>query len=360
MGSAAASGALVASADFAAVPGAEAAVRFTGAGAKLPDLAGKLYVVTGANSGIGLDGAAKLWSAGADVVLACRTEQKALDAKAAVLAAAPRGGSGRLTAKACDLADLASVRAFAEDMLAAERTATIDALCLNAGAQFTGAPEPLRTKDGFELTVGANHLGHFLLAGLLLPAVERADAGRVVVTASEVHDPASPGGSVGLGATLGDLSGLEQGPGFVMVDGGAWDADKAYKDSKLCNVLFARELQRRLAAKGSRATCNSFGPGLITRTGFFRYQNPVFVKLFDFATNELFGVAETVSGGGDCLAFMMADPSLDGKGGLYYNNDLDGFRGHDFHVDDPSAEALDDAEAAKLWALSAKLVGLDA
>lgn len=73
------------------------------------------------------------------------------------------------------------------------------------------------------------------------------------------------------------------------------------QDSKLCNVLFAQELQRRLAARGSGVTVNAFGPGLITRTGFFRNQQPLFVRVFDFATNELFHVAETVDGGGDCL-----------------------------------------------------------
>jgi protochlorophyllide reductase len=143
-----------------------------------------------------------------------------------------------------------------------------------------------------------------------------------------------------------------------MIDGGAYDADKAYKDSKLCNILFTRELARRLAAAGSPVEAVAFGPGLITRTGFFRNQNPVFTALFDFATNEVFHVAESVSGGGDCLVTMATRAGL--PSGAYYNNDLDGKGGHRFEAQPPSKEAQSDDEAARLWALSAQLVGLPA
>ena len=174
-----------------------------------------------------------------------------------------------------------------------------------------------------------------------------------------MHDPTSPGGAVGPGATLGDLRGLAtQGAAFEMIDGGAYDADKAYKDSKLCNILFTRELARRLAASGSPVQGVAFGPGLITRTGFFRNQNPVFTALFDFATNEVFHVAESVSGGGDCLVTMATRADL--PSGSYWNNDLDGKGGHRFEAQPPSKEAQSDDEAARLWALSAQLVGLPA
>lgn len=140
-----------------------------------------------------------------------------------------------------------------------------------------------------------NHLGHFLLNDLLLPKISR-NGGRIVVSASSVHDPESPGGKVGQLATLGNLEGFERdGKMFEMVDGAPYNGDKAYKDSKLCNVLFTRELQRRLskddATKGIIA--NSFSPGLITSTGFFRYQNPVFSKVFGVIATNIIGVAET-------------------------------------------------------------------
>jgi protochlorophyllide reductase len=331
----------------------------------------KRVLVTGPNSGIGFDGACKLAALGYDVVLACRTLAKAEDAAARIRARALENGaplSGELIPAECDLGDLGSVRRFAASAAGA---APLDALVLNAGVQYSGDNDVRRTADGFEITVGTNHLGHFLLTELMLPRLEQAagtspdgTAPRVVVTASEVHDPASPGGNVGLGAGLGDLAGLKaSGADFAMLDGSAYNADKAYKDSKLCNVLFARELQRRLSAANSAVTVNAFGPGLITRTGFFRYQNPLFVKLFDFATNDIFHVAETVEGGGDCLVYMATSPALEGKGGLYYNNGIapgEGKTGHKFERGEVSAEARDDAEAAALWQYSERLVGMSA
>ena len=332
----------------------------------------KRVLITGPNSGIGFDGACKLAALGFDVVLACRTLAKAEDAAERIRARAREadGASllGELIPAECDLSDLGSVRRFAAS---AAGSAPIDALVLNAGVQYSGDNDVRRTADGFEITVGTNHLGHFLLTELMLPRLEQAvgtspdgTAPRVVVTASEVHDPASPGGNVGLGAGLGGLAGLKaSGADFQMLDGSEYNADKAYKDSKLCNVLFARELQRRLSAANSAVTVNAFGPGLITRTGFFRYQNPLFVKLFDFATNDIFHVAETVDGGGDCLVYMATSPALEGKGGLYYNNGIapgEGKTGHKFERGEVSAEARDDAEAAALWQYSERLVGMAA
>lgn len=169
---------------------------------------------------------------------------------------------------------------------------------------------------------------------------------------------------MGAGATLGSLDGLAAGPNFAMVSSPSdpYDADKAYKDSKLCGVLFACELSRRLAADGRGVTVNAFGPGLITRSQFFRNQNRLFVRLFDFAVNDVFHVAETPEGGGSCLAFMATDPSLEGVSGAYYNNELDGpllRGGHKFTRREPSQEARNEDEAALLWDLSAKLVGLE-
>lgn len=121
---------------------------------------------------------------------------------------------------------------------------------------------------------------------------------RLVVTASSVHDPDTPGGNVGPGATLGELKGfvdfLEKGERFEMVDGAPYNADKAYKDSKLLNVLFTEEMTRRLAARGSKVTCNCFSPGLIPSTGLFRSQNPLFVGLFNFIAVQVLGVGALV------------------------------------------------------------------
>jgi len=319
-------------------------------------------VITGSNSGIGFDAAKKLAKSGDwCVVLACRTVAKAEQAKASMRSEFPSIDPNDVQCYACDLGDMASIRQFAKDVTA---EGPVDALCLNAGLEYSGDPTVYRTKDGFEETIGVNHLGHFLLANLLLPALESSEKlahPRIVVTASEVHDPASAGGSVGKGATLGDLAGLERdGRNFEMVSGEPYDADKAYKDSKLCNVLFSYELERRLQASGSKVTVNAFGPGLITRTGLFRHQQPLFVKAFDLITNT-FNVAESVDGGGNTLLYMLTDESLEGVGGAYYSNTISpgsSPTGHAFIVQESSEESKDATEARNLWRLSEKLVGL--
>ena len=319
-------------------------------------------VITGSNSGIGFDAAKKLAKSGDwCVVLACRTVAKAEQAKASMRSEFPSIDPNDVQCYACDLGDMASIRRFAKDVTA---EGPVDALCLNAGLEYSGDPTVYRTKDGFEETIGVNHLGHFLLANLLLPALESSEKlahPRIVVTASEVHDPASAGGSVGKGATLGDLAGLERdGKNFEMVSGEPYDADKAYKDSKLCNMLFSYELERRLQASGSKVTVNAFGPGLITRTGLFRHQQPLFVKAFDLITNT-FNVAESVDGGGNTLLYMLTDESLEGVGGAYYSNTISpgsSPTGHAFIVQESSEESKDVTEARNLWRLSEKLVGL--
>jgi protochlorophyllide reductase len=134
----------------------------------------KRVLVTGPNSGIGFDGACKLAALGYDVVLACRTLAKAEDAAARIRARALENGaplSGELIPAECDLGDLGSVRRFAASAAGA---APLDALVLNAGVQYSGDNDVRRTADGFEITVGTNHLGHFLLTDLMLPRLEQA------------------------------------------------------------------------------------------------------------------------------------------------------------------------------------------
>ena len=172
-----------------------------------------------------------------------------------------------------------------------------------------------------------------------------------------------------------------------MFDGYNFDGAKAYKDSKLCLMMTSNLLHDKYQKQNSQITVNAFGPGLITRTGtyfpittfrlcdcpyetdtfgfigpgFFRYQNPLFVKLFDFATNDIFHVAETVDGGGDCLVYMATSSDLEGKTGLYYNNGIapgEGKTGHRFEVSSVSTEATNDAEAKTLWRYSEQFVGL--
>ena len=324
--------------------------------AALATAAPRDIVITGANSGVGLAGAKILTAAGHRVTLACRTQAKADAAAAACISYAASGAAragGTARGAECDLSSLASVRAFADSL----KGAKVDSLVLNAGvARGTAQTEASRTSEGFEETIGVNHLGHFLLASQLTPTLAASASPRLVVTASPVHDPNSGGGNVGSTATLGDLSGLASGPSFSMVDGGVYDPDKAYKDSKLCNMMFMAEASRRLKPKG--VTVNAFSPGLIADpNGFFRNQNQIFATIFNTITKAV-GVAETNEFGGSALAYLAVDPVLDGVTGEWFDTLPPGK--HQLAVHPPSDEARNLESQRKLWALSSKLVGVEA
>ncbi len=316
-------------------------------------------LITGASSGIGQQAALQLARAGHRLVLPCRDRQRA-SATAERIA----GETGREVATpVCDLADLDSVSHCASALL--RRGDPLDTVVLNAGLQDAGARAPRRSAQGHELTVAVNHLAHQLLGQQLLPLLRAGREPRLVITASEVHDPASPGGRVGAPAGLGDLAGLRQGAGFTMVDGvSAFDADKAYKDSKLCNVLFARQLARRLQQQQLPWPVIAWSPGLVIPRqsgGFFRssrQHNEVAQRLFALVARDLLRLTETVAVAGSLLASLASDPVHDAGGFRYWSNRVLGPGRRRFEAVEPSSEARNDDLAAALWEVSERLVGL--
>ncbi|MGZ4487700.1 MAG: oxidoreductase [Nocardioides sp.] len=194
----------------------------------LPDLTGRTAVVTGANSGIGVHTARELAAHGATVVLACRNVEAGRDAAATM--------PGTTRVEALDLASQASVRAFAERW-----DGPLDLLVNNAGVMTP--PRYRETEDGFELQYGTNHLGHVALTARLLPALLAAPAPRVVTVSSIAHHG-------------GNRSVLEGNPEAT------YKPEPAYGNSKLANVLFARELHRRATAAGSHLTSTAAHPGI--------------------------------------------------------------------------------------------------
>ncbi|PZS14184.1 MAG: short-chain dehydrogenase [Pseudonocardiales bacterium] len=281
--------------------------------ADIADQTGRRFVVTGANSGLGASTARELARVGASVVLACRNTRKGSVAAASM--------PGKVEVRQLDLADLASVRSFAQGL------EHVDVLVNNAG--IMAVPKG-KTANGFESQVGTNHLGHFLLTGLLLPKI----TDRVVTLSSYAH-------RVGR-INLADLN---------------WERRRyqrwgAYGQSKLANLMFAYELQRRLAAAGSPVKSLAAHPGyasteLQSHTESFQDRvmvlgNRLMAQSADMgALPELYAATVTTLRGGE---FVGPDGRL-------------GMNGHP-RVVGSSAASKDKAMAAELWARSEELTGV--
>jgi NAD(P)-dependent dehydrogenase (short-subunit alcohol dehydrogenase family) len=282
--------------------------------ADLPDLTGRTAVVTGANSGIGRVTALELARAGAAVTLAVRDTSKGR--------AAAEGMTGDVTVRRLDLADLASVRAFAE-----ATDGPVDLLIDNAGVMATSER---RTTDGFELQIGTNHLGHFALTNLLLPQL----TDRVVVVSSGLHR----NGRI----DLDDLN-------FEHRRYRPWGA---YSQSKLANLLLVLELERRLTEAGSTVRAVAAHPGYAA-TDLQRRTGSTIANLAGALGNRLLAQS----------AAMGALPTLyaatqDVAGGTYIGPDgFQHMRGHPA-VDAPAPRALDAETARRLWDLSEQLTGV--
>ena len=300
-------------------------------------------LITGASSGIGLEAAKILLARGDALTVVCRNTERADQTRSAL--------SGSIETCLADLADLASVARAIDELQ--QNQAPFDALVLNAGLQYAGHGSPRWSAQGIELTFAVNHLAHQLLVEGLKD-LTRA----IVVTASEVHNPSTGGGRVGLPAGLGTLQGLRQGPGAPMVDGvSPFDADKAYKDSKLCNLLMAQQIHRQRPG----VPVVAWSPGLVIPRrsgGFFRNSrqaNPLGQALFGFVARDLLRLTESVEQAG-ILLVQLIDEQLYQPGFSYWSNALVGPGRHQFKPTQPSKEALDSTKATTLWTLSSDLI----
>lgn len=280
----------------------------------IPDLTGRTAVVTGANSGLGAETARALAGAGATVVLACRDVDKGRSVAQDL--------GDRAQVRALDLADLSSVRRFAEELRATHER--IDVLVNNAGVMAV----PLRrTADGFEMQIGTNHFGHFALTALLLDRI----ADRIVTVSSAMH-------------RLGRID----------LDDINWERRRyerwlAYGQSKLANLLFAYELQRRLTAAGSSVRSLAVHPGFSSTN--LQYRSEAWHgKLVELVTPV---IGQPATQGALPSLYAATDPGA--EGGAYYGPDaLFEMRGHPKQVQS-NGRSRDETLARSLWELSERL-----
>ncbi len=293
------------------------------------DLTGKTALVTGATTGLGLETAATLAAAGARVILTARSEEKALAAADAIAERAPDASVSWVV---MDLADLASVREAADEV--AKLVDSIEILVNNAGVMFT--PEG-RTTDGFETQFGTNHLGHFALTARLAPLLIAAESARVLNVSSAGH---------GFGAIDFDDPNFDRRP---------YDKFEAYGQSKTANILFSRELDRRLGPSGVRS--NALHPGMIM-TELARHMEPddmgkMVERAAATADPEKPGEKmefKTIPQGAATSVWAATSAELDDVGGEYLA-DVEIRTGH------ARDHALDPGDAQRLWALSEELTG---
>ncbi|MBF2078010.1 MAG: protochlorophyllide reductase [Synechococcales cyanobacterium T60_A2020_003] len=312
-------------------------------------------VITGASSGVGLNAAKALADRGWYVIMACRNLEKAQNAARSI--GMPEDSYMILP---LDLASLASVRQFVDKFRATGRS--LESLVCNAAVYLPLEKEPLRSEDGYELSVATNHLGHFLLCNLMLEDLKKSPAAdkRLVILGTVTANPKELGGKIPIPAPpdLGNMDGLAAGfkAPIAMIDGKSFKSGKAYKDSKLCNVLTMRELHRRYHDE-TGITFSSLYPGCVADTPLFRHHFPLFQKIFPWFQKNITGGYVSQQTAGERVATVVANPDYK-PSGVYWSWGNRQKEGRKAFLQELSNEALNDDKAQRLWELSAKLVGL--
>lgn len=281
-------------------------------------MTGKTVVITGANTGIGRATATELAKRDARVILACRDIDRA---NAAVREIRSQTGKGQLVVRKLDLASFQSIRDFAEGIL--DEESRLDVLVNNAGVY--GCPFST-TEDGLEMQIGVNHFGHFLLTDLLLDKLKSSAPSRVVIVSSGLHKY----GTIKFDNLNGEIE---------------YNAEAAYKNSKLANNLFARELSRHLEGTGVGVFC--LRPGMV-RTDLGRHvQMPLLLRIL----GKFFGwlLIKSPYDGCQTVLYCSIAKELDGVSGNFYSNCKE---------ERWSDVSLDDDKARKLWEISEKLTKL--
>ena len=264
--------------------------------------------------------------------------------------------SERTTLLAIDLGAQASVRHFAAAFR--ETGLPLDALVCNAAVYLPLLKQPVRSPEGCEISVATNHLGHLLLCRLLLDALRHATRpARLITLGTVTANSEEFGGKVPIPAPadLGDLQGLEAGfkAPIAMIDGKAFKAGKAYKDSKLCNMIISRELHRREHAS-SGIVCNSLYPGCVADSALFRDAPRLFQRVFPWFQKNITKGYVSQALAGERVADIVADPAF-AQSGIHWSWGNRQRPGSTAFAQALSTKASDESRAARLWELSEAL-----
>ncbi|MCU0527570.1 MAG: protochlorophyllide reductase [Elainella sp. Prado103] len=310
-------------------------------------------VITGTSSGVGLYAAKAMVKRGWHVVMACRDIPKT--ERAAQSVGIPKDS---YTILPVDLASLASVRQFVAAFRALGRS--LDAFVGNAAIYMPLLKEPLWSPENYELTMATNHLGHFLMANLLLEDLKQSSYRdrRMVILGTVTHNPDELGGKIPPRPDLGNFEGFASGfkKPITMANGKKFEPVKAYKDSKVCNVLTIREMHRRLH-DSTGITFTSLYPGCVADTPLFRNHYPLFQKIFPWFQKNITGGYVTQELAGERVAAVVADPEYRQSGAYWSWGNRQKKNGKSF-VQQVSPQARDDEKGKRMWDLTEKLVGL--
>lgn len=290
----------------------------------IPNLSGKVFIVTGANSGLGYESSLALAEKGARVIMACRNLERAQRSLEGIKHAVP---DAKLELLELNLASLDSIRAFATSFKSKYDTLSV---LINNGGPIVAARSV--TQDGFESHFGINHLGHFALTGLLLKVLLNTPSSRIVTVGSRMHVD----GKIDWDDLTSERS---------------YDQMAAYRQSKLANMLFAIELDRRLKAKGLSTISVAAHPGL-ANTGWVENNLSGFMKIM----GKIMSITSYQSASMGALPLLYAAVDSKVKPGGYYGPEHD-TKGYPVEVraGDP---AYNETDAKKLWELSEKLTGI--
>jgi protochlorophyllide reductase len=313
-------------------------------------------LITGTTSGVGLNATRALVERGWTVITANRDPVKA--GAAADALGIPRE---RLHHLRIDLGDLDSVRSGVETLVASVGQG-LDALLINAAVYKPRLKQPERSPQGYEMSMATNHLGHFLLIQMLLPELETSQhpSRRVVILGTVTANSKELGGKIPIPAPadLGDLSGFAAGfkQPVAMANGKPFKPGKAYKDSKLCNMITSQELHRRLH-QSTGIVFSSLYPGCVADTPLFRNTPKLFQTIFPWFQKNITGGYVSQALAGERVAQVVADPDFAVSGVHWSWGNRQSKNGKQFSQE-LSDQASNPETAARVWDYSLQLVGL--